>query len=251
MAFGQRFSRSKYLDDGVVIYAVGDIHGRADLLRTALRKIQSDARSAGSQPIAVFLGDYVDRGPESANVLQILSSDPLPGIDTRFLKGNHDAYLLDFLKGRVSGAEWLNYGGAETLVAYGVKPPSGLGTAAAWEGARQELAARMPEAHRGFLSALELTACYGRYLFVHAGVRPGRSLKAQEERDLLEIREPFLSAKARYKYFVVHGHTPAPRAYRDHRRLCLDTGAFATGVLTLARLEGNEIRLFSTRPRTT
>lgn len=233
--------------DGFVLYAIGDIHGRADLLRLAIEMIKSDPRPENAQPVVIFLGDYIDRGPDSNAVLDILSSDPLPGFETRFLKGNHDAFLISFLVGTAqSGQGWLGVGGAETLAAYGVEPPLGVLQPHAWSQIREALKARIPISHLDFLVQLELTAIYGRYLFVHAGVRPGRPLHAQDERDLLEIREPFLSATADYDYIVVHGHTPTKKPYLDHRRLGLDTGAFASGILTIARLEENAVNIMHT-----
>lgn len=225
--------------DGAVIYAIGDIHGRLDLLDRLLSRIRRDAARSQAvapvKPVAVFLGDYIDRGPASRAVLERLAGDPLPGFETHFLLGNHEAELLGFLRTASRGPGWARHGGAETLEAYGVTAPRGEDPVV-WEAARAAFAAAFPAAHHQFLSGLGLYVTLGDYMFVHAGVRPGRPLAAQEKRDLIAIREPFLSAPNGLPYVVVHGHTPENRPVFTHDRLGLDTGAYVTGVLSAARL---------------
>ncbi len=225
--------------DGALIYAIGDIHGRLDLFELLLSRIRRDAARSQAvaplKPIAVFLGDYIDRGPHSRPILEHLCHDPLPGFEVHCLLGNHESELLGFLKDAARGPSWARYGGGETLHNYGVTAPRTTDPIA-WEAARQAFAAALPVRHRTFLESLPLYVALGDYLFVHAGVRPGRPLADQAKRDLIAIREPFLSVPNGLPYVVVHGHTPENRPVFTQARLGLDTGAYVTGVLTAARL---------------
>jgi serine/threonine protein phosphatase 1 len=227
-----------------LVYAVGDVHGCYELLKALLADITRDLgeRARGRRPILIFLGDYVDRGPDSHKVVEAMvwlqrRSD----LEVHLLKGNHEQALLDFIERPEEGAGWLTYGGQETLAAYGVEPPGPYAEAGAMALARDALLARMPAAHLRLLQRLELMAAVGDYCFVHAGVRPGTPLSAQLEHDLLWIRQPFLEAEGPHEKVVVHGHT-----WIDERpqllphRLGLDTGAYVTGVLTAVRLDGRE-----------
>ena len=253
--FGAKFrssstaARKPVIPEGVTAFAVGDIHGRADLLTALLDEVLGAADSEAERPpILVCLGDYVDRGPSSQGVLEALielsHSDRL---ETHFLRGNHDQTLLDFLAEAKVGADWCDFGGRETMASYGVSIPPTRGAAEAWENLRQEFASAIPEEHVEFLRGLELTYELGDYFFAHAGARPGIPLSAQSEQDLLWIRHPFLDDRRPFEKIVVHGHTPAEEAYADNRRIGLDTGAYATGVLSAVRLEGGERRLLQTR----
>lgn len=234
--------------EGRRVYAIGDVHGRADLLDDLLARIEADVADGAfeGRPALVFLGDYIDRGLQSRAVIdRVLALDPAR-YELRFLKGNHEAALLEFLEDPSSGPFWMTIGGAETLYSYGVSAPAFDAPPEEYAAAAAALRAAMPGEHHAFLAALELTARYGDYLFVHAGVRPGRSLDAQDERDLLQIRDPFLRHKGRLGYTVVHGHTPAGEVHQDERRIGLDTGAYATGRLSAIRLQGAERTVFST-----
>jgi serine/threonine protein phosphatase 1 len=239
--------------EGTLIYAVGDIHGRLDLLDKLLSRIRRDAARSQAvapvKPVAVFLGDYIDRGPDSRAVLERLAGDPLPGFETHFLLGNHEAELMGFLRSAARGLGWARHGGAETLESYGVSAPRGEDPVA-WEAARAAFAAAVPADHARFLSGLGLYVTLGDYMFVHAGVRPGRPLADQEKRDLIAIREPFLSVPNGLPYVVVHGHTPDSRPVFTEDRLGLDTGAYVTGVLTAARLYKDAVHFIqATVPR--
>jgi serine/threonine protein phosphatase 1 len=226
---------------GQLIYAVGDIHGRYDLLKDLLTRIAADiaARAAGRRPILVFLGDYVDRGPDPAKVLEALAwLKRRPDLEVHLLKGNHEQALLEFLDAPERGAGWLRYGGLETLAGYGVALPDPDLGEADMARARDDFLAEMPATHLRLLQALELMVEVGDYAFVHAGVRPGVALAEQAEHDLLWIRQEFLESPGPFEKTIVHGHT-----WLDHRpqltegRLSLDTGAYFTGVLTACRLE--------------
>jgi serine/threonine protein phosphatase 1 len=234
---------------GELIYAVGDIHGRYDLMKAALAGIVRDSAETGRgrTPMLVFLGDYVDRGPDSAKVLQALVWLQRRGdFALRLLKGNHEQGLLAFLDDPEHQAAWLDYGGAETLTAYGVTPPGPGGEAR--RRARDALLDHLPASHLQLLGELELMAVVGDYAFVHAGVRPDRPLESQTESELLWIRQGFVDAPGPFERVIVHGHTwlgEQPQVL-EHR-IGLDTGAYATGVLTVARLDEGSLELFQVR----
>ncbi len=234
--------------DGEVIYAIGDIHGRVDLLRSLLRKIEADTASRPDLvPRVVTLGDYVDRGQDSRGVLDILAGLAAQGGERMIaLKGNHEEALLNFLDDPEGALAWAEHGGRETLASYGVHPPSGRDDLAAWRAARDAFAAALPPAHLTFLESLRLFATIGDYVFVHAGLRPGIPLEQQSDRDLLWIRQEFLEAPAFGDRVVVHGHTPTAEPVQRPGRIGVDTGAYATGILTALRLEGSERRFLRT-----
>jgi serine/threonine protein phosphatase 1 len=235
--------------DGRLIYAVGDIHGRLDLLDRLLGLIHDDLghRKLARPPMLVFVGDYVDRGPASRGVVQrLLALRASDTFEVRTLKGNHEQAMLQFLGDAARGPEWVSYGGGATLSSYGVAPPALDADDAAWETARQALAAAIPEDHLDFLWSLELSVAAGDYLFVHAGVRPDVALDEQKESDLLWIRDDFLSAPGPFGKVVVHGHTPREEAFVGPHRISLDTGASMTGVLTAVRLGDGEPALIQT-----
>jgi serine/threonine protein phosphatase 1 len=234
---------------GRLIYAVGDIHGRLDLLDRLLRLILDDLaeRALDRPPMLVFVGDYVDRGSASRGVIQrLLALRASEGLEVRNLKGNHEQAMLQFLGDASRGAEWVSYGGAATLASYGVPPPALDADEATWEATRQAFAAAVPEDHLDFLWSLELAVEAGDYLFVHAGVRPGVALGEQREQDLLWIRDDFLSATGPFGKIVVHGHTPRDEAFVGPHRIGLDTGASMTGVLTAIRLGDGDPALIQT-----
>lgn len=239
---------------GRVVYAVGDVHGRLDLLDALLDEIRADAATLGREdrPVIVFVGDYIDRGPESAGVIariDALQSDPGSGFEIRALMGNHEQTLLQFLDDPEGGPAWVEFGGGETLAAYGVSPPVGRGDAETWRSAQEQLQANLPERHLQFLRRLELSAIYGDYLFVHAGVRPGRSLDEQDPRDLLWIRGDFLHQPHGLDLVVVHGHTPDEEPFVSPHRINVDTGAYATGVLTAVRVGAGPPVMLQARKR--
>ncbi len=231
--------------EGRVIYAVGDVHGRSDLLDRLLDRIRRDAapRRGASKPVLIFIGDYVDRGPLSRGVLDRVVELKREGeFEVRALKGNHEAAMLAFLTNAEGGLIWCERGGAETLASYGVAPPESATDAAGWKAARDALELALPLQHLNLLLSLELTATYGDYVFVHAGLRPGVALSAQTEDDLLWIRDDFVNVQGAFEKVVVHGHTSMEQASMDDNRINIDTGAYASGVLTAVRLENEERR---------
>jgi serine/threonine protein phosphatase 1 len=231
------------------IYAIGDVHGRADLLEDLWARIEEDARAAPDEPTTVvFLGDLVDRGPDSAKVVErVIGLRAQSPWRVQVLKGNHEQAMLLFLDDPAFGSTWLQHGGGPTLASYGVYPPQGRGDEAAWGTVRDAFAEALPPAHLAFLRSLPLYLERGDYLFVHAGVRPGVPLDRQSEQDLLWIRQEFLSRPKPSDRVVVHGHTPAELPQLTRWRIGVDTGAYATGVLTAVRLWGVEQTVLQAR----
>lgn len=229
---------------GRVIYAVGDIHGRVDLLRLLWREVIDDAGRQDHKPLFVFLGDYVDRGPASRGVIDmILWMREDPRLEVATLKGNHEETLLRFLDDPIYGAVWMDHGGDATLASYGVKPPRADAGDGAWIAARDAFAGALPAKHAAFYRGLEMMRIVGDYAFVHAGVRPGVPLDRQSERDLLWIRQDFVNSPGPFGKVIVHGHTVTKDAYIAAHRIGVDTGAYKSGLLTAVRLAGEDQRL--------
>jgi serine/threonine protein phosphatase 1 len=231
-------NRSK-LPSGSRVYAIGDVHGRADLLHETFRKIDShrDAYPIGNA-VEITLGDYIDRGPSSFDVIELLLTRVRSG--TICLKGNHEAFLLEFLKDPTVLNVWQHCGGLETLRSYGLESPLDP-SSKDQEDLAAALADRLPAQHHNFLTALPLSLAVGDYFFVHAGVRPGIALSKQRAKDLLWIREEFLGYEGNFGKVVVHGHTPVSEPEIRNNRINIDTGAFASGNLTCAVFEEDQI----------
>ena len=226
---------------GSVVYAIGDIHGETAKLDTLHAMIRADAAGrAAERGVAVYLGDYVDRGPDSAGVVDRLTADTLPGFERVFLMGNHEDFLLQFLDLAESMSAWFYNGGVQTLESYDVDPRGDGERLADPRDVRDRFRARLPQAHRAFLEALELYRVEGDYLFVHAGIRPGRALAEQSRNDLLWIREEFIHSTADHGHIVVHGHTPRENVEVRPNRIGIDTGAVYGGKLTALVLEGEK-----------
>jgi serine/threonine protein phosphatase 1 len=228
------------LPDGVRIYAISDIHGCAHLLEQMLRVIDADvAHSRPRHAIEVYLGDYVDRGPDSRATLDLLIRRSRRG-NTVFLKGNHEAFLDVVFRDPTRMTNWFQVGGMQTLMSYGLSPSLHPDDEEQRELVR-EFAATLPPQHLDFLQRLRLTFTCGDFFFVHAGVRPGIALSEQQEDDLLWIREKFLRSQKNFGKYVVHGHTPVRSAEVLSNRANIDTGAYATGNLTLLSIQGSRL----------
>lgn len=240
------------IPEGMRVYAFGDVHGRADLLRMLLTAIFEDVsaeRRAGGLVEIIGLGDYIDRGQASREVLDLLLSQDLPaGARLTVLKGNHEEAFLAALADRAAMAPWLEYGGGTTMVSYGVPPIAGAPNAdrvgRMWTSMREAV----PQAHLAFLAAMPTHCQFGDYLFVHAGIRPGLTLERQSDRDLLWIREEFLTSRRRHPMMIVHGHHIVESPEIRPNRIGIDTGAYCTNVLTCLVLEGTGRRLLQATP---
>lgn len=220
------------------IYAVGDIHGRADLLAETIVRIDDDLRRRPIRHVVeVYLGDYIDRGPGSKTVIDQLA---VRIVDRRAvcLRGNHEVLMEAFIRDPGAFRRWEQLGALQTLASYGVGPPT-----------RSEPNANLhrrfldvfPRLHELFLQCLRDSYCCGDFLFVHAGIRPGISIERQNPDDLLWIRREFLNSDDDHGKFVVHGHTPVPHPDIRNNRINIDTGAWRSGTLTCAAIEGADI----------
>lgn len=226
--------------NSTVVWAIGDVHGRLDLLKPLVEAIMADAAaSEAERKIVIFLGDYIDRGPESRGVIRYLVElANIAGIEWRFLKGNHEEAMLGFLDDPTTGPSWCEYGGDATLASYGLRLPQMKHKREAWAHLSADLEHKVTRTERKFLEGLELSLSAGDYFFAHAGARPGVALEEQSTRDLMWIRNSFLDSDVEFEKIIVHGHTPADRVQVDHRRIGVDTKAYASDVLTAVRLEG-------------
>lgn len=233
--------------EGVRVYVIGDIHGCVGLLQKLHAKIVVDARKfgAGHRNIVVYLGDYVDRGLHSREVLDVLIDSRLPGFDAVFLRGNHDQQLLDFIDDPRSGAAWFKYGGDATVYSYGVRIPETISTAERFAYVREQLLEWVPRAHIEFLAQTQLYCEIGDYAFAHAGVRPGRPLDRQVPEDLMWIREEFLDYDRALGKVVVHGHSVSDQPQLREHRIGIDTGACYGNALSCLVLEGGTRRFLS------
>jgi Calcineurin-like phosphoesterase len=235
----QTEGKTARVPDGTRIYAIGDIHGRADLLDALFKRIDESLKdSPVEQVIQVLLGDYIDRGPNSRDVIDILIARRQQQHITFFLKGNHENYLMRLLSDPSTLPEWLQAGGVNTLLSYGVRPAIS-DDVQGQEELVEAFRGAFPDNHRRFMQGLALSFTCGDYFFAHAGVRPGIPLNQQHPHDLLWIREDFLRHEADFGKIVVHGHTPARQPEIRSNRINIDTGAYATGLLTCLVLQGD------------
>lgn len=236
----------------MTIYAVGDIHGRADLLDQIIELISADIeQQGGARAELVFLGDYVDRGLYSRRVIdRLIELQAGDTFDTTMLRGNHDQYLLEFMRAPSTWAVWRRLGGGATLQSYGVTPPDPNPTEPELTAAAAALRANLSESHLAFLKSTVLMKTHGRYVFVHAGVRPGVPLDAQDPRDIMSIRSAFIDVpNPAPGHIVIYGHTPIETPKVIEGKLGIDTGAYATGVLTAVRIRDEELKIIQTGAR--
>jgi serine/threonine protein phosphatase 1 len=228
------------LPDGRRIYAVGDIHGCAVLLADILNRIDNDvAYRPAARVLQVFLGDYIDRGPDSREVIDLLIARQRKG-NVVFLKGNHEDCAIRFLSDPETLPQWKNIGGLNTVASYGVTAAD-YRAAASRRAIADALRSSMPVTHLSFLHKLALSFTCGDFFFAHAGVRPGIALDQQSPDDLLWIRDDFLCHEESFGKVVVHGHTPSHEPVIRPNRINIDTGAYATGRLTCLVLEGDRV----------
>jgi serine/threonine protein phosphatase 1 len=229
--------RLRWQRDPPLLCAVGDVHGRLDLLRAMEARIEEIAVARGQPVVVVYLGDLIDRGPHSAQVIDHLLASPPQGFDRLSLLGNHEAAMLDFLAKPSAEAPWLSFGGLETLLSYGMSRR----VLAAALGDRRALAslvrAHVPEEHVRFLSQLPMSIETPTAILVHAGLRPGITPAEQTDADMLWYRDDFRGDYSGFGRLVVHGHTIFDEPFVSPSRVGLDTGAYASGRLTAIVLE--------------
>jgi len=236
------------LPPGLRVYAIGDIHGRADLLDRLHAKIEADlspssAFGAPQKAVVVYLGDYIDRGPDSHGVIERLTRARFPGVEIVALLGNHEDMLLQFLDAPYGASLWLSNGGDATLGSYKVRIPASYDDFLLTQRA---LLGAMPRHHKQFLLGLTVQVQFGDYLFVHAGIKPGLPLDRQSREQMIWIRDVFLESEGDHGVIVVHGHTIVHEVEWRPNRIGVDTGAYTTGRLTALVLEGAERRLLQT-----
>ncbi len=240
----RRMELAAHVPAGTRVYAIGDSHGRVDQLRALHRLILADRQTSMpvDRQVVVYLGDYIDRGEHSKELVELLVNEPLEEFERVHLMGNHEVFLLQFLRQRSMAMSWLMNGGDATCRSYGVDParPPQVADRLGW--LQDSMIRNLPDSHRQFLESLVLSHVEGDYLFVHAGIRPGVPLDTQEPQDLMWIREPFLSSRQDYGKVVVHGHTPSQKPVDVGNRIGIDTGACYGGVLTALVLENDSRR---------
>lgn len=232
------------IPDDVSVIAFGDVHGCLDKLEPLLKRIEKRVTGfPGRRHIVVSVGDLIDRGPESAGVVERLSKG-VAGCETVVLRGNHEQMMLDFIAGGEDAEAWLYNGGFDTLTSYGLDLHAAVAERSGTDGLRRALMEKLPAHHLRFLRQAPLFFECGDYFFVHAGVRPGIRLDQQAEQDLIWIREEFLLWKRPFAKKIVHGHTPVATPTIKPNRINLDTGACFGGALTAVLLEGADVTLF-------
>jgi serine/threonine protein phosphatase 1 len=245
---GAGLHRARRVPDGYRIYAVGDVHGQSDLLEAMLNAIdRSEATLPPAITIEIFMGDYVDRGPASAGVIERLAQPAAGNRQRVCLRGNHEQMMSLFLEDPTVLNGWRTMGGLDTLASYGIARQL-IADPASGPRLRREFFLKVPEHHRKFLRELWLYFQFGDYVFVHAGLRPGIMFEQQSERDMLWIRDDFLKSDADFGFTVVHGHSPAPQVDVRPNRICVDTGAYATRRLSCAVLEGETVCVLQVGP---
>jgi serine/threonine protein phosphatase 1 len=247
LTFSSRQDRGPEGARGYRAYVVGDVHGRLDLLEELLAKIHAELQHHPStKTLLVFVGDLIDRGPQSAQVLERLRTYRRPGIQPVFILGNHEEVLLRILRGDAALiTKWRWFGGTECLASYGVDPAE-LARLSETE-ALDLVRAVIPAEHVEFLEGFVDSCRFGDYLFVHAGVRPGVAFEEQTQSDLRWIRDPFLGdEETDHGFVVVHGHTISDQVERRSNRIGIDTGAYRSGVLSALGIEGGDHWLLDT-----
>jgi serine/threonine protein phosphatase 1 len=226
--------------EGQRVYAIGDVHGHFDLLIALLKRIKTDSEQRPkAETHIVLLGDLIDRGPHSAQVIEYLRTYRDDFATFHFVMGNHEEAMLESLAGEVPLEEigWLEFGGLETMLSYGADP---LLLAANSSDTTAALRRFVPRIHLEFLGTFVDRVRIGDYLFVHAGIRPGVPIDLQDSRDMRWIRQAFLDDDGDHGVVVVHGHTITAEPDIRHNRIGIDTGAYRSGLLTALALEGGD-----------
>jgi serine/threonine protein phosphatase 1 len=242
--FQKRKAKPRYaVPPGVRVYAIGDVHGCLDELNRVLEAIDQDVGSHRGKSELVFLGDLVDRGPQSAEVIERILGGGLPTDSSAVIMGNHEQAMLECYRGGVATyGSWLQFGGVQTLESYGLgreeifAPTFDLAAA---------MRKSIPPMHIQFLVSLKDYVRHGDYVFVHAGIRPGVSLEDQSARDLRWIRREFLEDTTDHGFMVVHGHSIVPKVEFRENRIALDTGCYFTGQLSALSIENDTVKILT------
>jgi serine/threonine protein phosphatase 1 len=239
------------IPEGVRVYAVGDIHGRVDLLRKLHTMIRADVgeRRNNAPPrhtIVIYLGDYLDRGDQSPQVFDLLLDDPVTEATVFHLRGNHEQKVLEFLESTEIGPDWIFWGGDATLRSYGVDIEDPRFGQSGWPWIQEEFRDRLPARHRTFLENTQSSHAVGDYFFVHAGVRPDVSLSEQSPKDMLWIRGEFLDSVQDFGKRIVHGHTIVDQVTVLPNRIAVDTGAWRSNRLSCLVLEEDTLHVLQT-----
>ena len=236
----EKRARLRLNTDGTAVYAVGDVHGCLDALLDLERAIAADAEDLPGGKVIIMLGDYVDRGPASSQVIDHLLGPPPDGFERICLAGNHEVLMLDYLDGRASLAEWMPIAAEPTLVSYGIDHERLSHVYGSARQVDEMIRKAIPAAHVAFLRSLPILVEAQRYIFVHAGLRPEIALDQQSDDDLVFIRSDFYDRAHLMKKYVVHGHTPVDEVRREGPRVNIDTGAYYSGRLTALRIWQNK-----------
>lgn len=232
--------------EDTLAYAVGDVHGCHEELLALEQQIEADASFFSGRKLIIMLGDYVDRGPASASVIEHLIAPPPPGFERICLAGNHEIAMLDYCEGRLSRAEWLPLGADATLRSYGLNEDYIRQAYRSGSKVDAQIRKVIPPGHISFLRELPILVKAPGFVFVHAGIRPGIGLDEQTDVDLAQIRSDFLDHPHGLKQWIIHGHTPVSAVKPAGRRLNIDTGAFYSGRLTAVRIWQKKGHLIST-----
>lgn len=232
----ERRARLRLDTAGIAIYAVGDVHGCLDELLSLEQAIMADGKNLPGRKIIIMLGDYVDRGPASSQVVDHLIAPPPAGFERICLAGNHEVVMLDYVDGRLGLADWMSMGAASTLLSYGIDLDRLVQVYRSSRQIDEVIRKAIPAEHLAFLRSLPILVEARRFVFVHAGVRPEIDLDRQSDYDLAFIRSEFYERAHLLKKYVVHGHTPVSEAKREGMRVNIDTGAVFGGRLTALRL---------------
>lgn len=224
-----------------ILWAIGDVHGRHDLLARLLQHIREEAQSLPLPVRVIILGDFIDRGAQTKEVIDdLLALHDDDRLNATLLMGNHEQQMLAFLQDWRQGEIWCRYGGDSTLASFGLRPPTVSHSRAGWEALSEDLRYRLGARRLQLLRQLQYYAVFGSYLFVHAGIRPGRPLAKQSVEDLLSIRKDFTGSSKHADWTIVHGHTRTAEVHSDARRISIDTGAYQTGRLSSLKILEDE-----------
>ena len=244
---GKRSGKLPAGPEGKRCYAIGDVHGRLDLLQILFAHIATDIASRPqAQTTIVLLGDLIDRGPDSYGVIEFLRKPPDIGAKLVCLKGNHEEMMLQGMTGNtLSLNKWIAFGGDQCAKSYGIEPGQLIGRDAAT--VRLMLESAVPRSHLDFIRQFVNSVRFGDFLLVHAGIRPGVKLEAQTSADLRWIRDDFLGNTRDHGFMVIHGHSVTTDIQHRPNRIGIDTGAYRSGVLTAIRIEGSSVEFLQAR----